>query len=229
MLCALVSFFISLLFSPGPFNFISFFFLLSDFFLCNALVSQSMLGAKQSLLRHVVELLCVTSQGGRPGVGGWTEDENSNVKIKPVHEGLTVSCILQVTISALQSYCLSKHHVWIWLSFFYNWCLFFSVQCIFRPWVYNFRWESANEMRIIEMILTRKLLLYNLHSLTLYREQTATSSLWNNTHSNLSAMHYSINSGLYVSLALIPSKKKMFISNTVLYLCYQCVLMYFLV
>lgn len=111
MLCALVSFFYFFTFFTRTFQFYFLFFLLSDFFLCNALVSQSMLGAKQSLLRHVVELLCVTSQGGRPGVGGWTEDENSNVKIKPVHEGLTVSCILQVTISALQSYCLSKHHV----------------------------------------------------------------------------------------------------------------------
>ncbi|RLW01937.1 hypothetical protein DV515_00007589, partial [Chloebia gouldiae] len=65
-------------------------------FLCNALVSQSMLGAKQSLLRHVVELLCVTSQGGRPGVGGWTEDkEEEEIKFKPVHENVTVSCIVQ--------------------------------------------------------------------------------------------------------------------------------------
>lgn len=140
---------------------------------------------------------------------------------------LTVSCILQVMISALQSYCLSKHHIWIWLSLFYNWCVFFSVQCIFRPWVYSFRWECANEMRIIEMIFTRKLLLHSLCSLTVYCEKTDTLSLCNNTRSNLSAMHCSINSDLYVLLDLIPSEKEMFIGNTVFYLYFPCVLMYF--
>lgn len=54
-----------------------------------------MLGAKQSLLRHVVELLCVTSQGGRPGVGGWTE-EKKKIKINPVHENVT-NCFLYTT------------------------------------------------------------------------------------------------------------------------------------
>lgn len=140
---------------------------------------------------------------------------------------LTVSCIVQVMISALQSCCLSKHHVWIWLSFFYNQCVFFSVQCIFRPWVYSFSWESANEMRIIEIIFTRKLLLYTLCSLIVYCEKTATLSLCNNTCSNLSAVHCSINSDLYVLLGLIPSKKEIFIGNTVFYLYFPCVLMYF--
>ena len=134
---------------------------------------------------------------------------------------LTVSCILRVMILALQSYCLSKHHVWIWLSFFYNRCVFFSVQCIFRPRVYSFRWESANEMRIIEMIFTRKLMLCNLCSLTVYCKKNATLSLWNSIRSNLSAMHCSIKSDLYVLLGLIPSKKEMFIGNAVFYL-YFC-------
>lgn len=96
MLCALVSFFFF-------FNFFLhqdlsiYFFFLSVIFLCNALVSQSMLGAKQSLLRHVVELLCVMSQGGRPGVGGWTEDkEEEKIKFKPVHENVT-NCFLYST------------------------------------------------------------------------------------------------------------------------------------
>lgn len=72
-------------------------FFFSVIFLCNALVSQSMLGAKQSLLRHVVELLCVTSQGGRPGVGGWTEEKKKEkIKINPVHENVT-NCFLYTT------------------------------------------------------------------------------------------------------------------------------------
>lgn len=63
------------LFPSGPFNFfLLLLFFSSVIFLCNALVSQSMLGAKQSLLRHVVELLCVMSQVGRPEVGGWREE-----------------------------------------------------------------------------------------------------------------------------------------------------------
>lgn len=93
MLCALVSFFFYLFFHQD----LSIFFFLSVIFLCNALVSQSMLGAKQSLLRHVVELLCVMSQGGRPGVGGWTEEEKEEkIKIKPVHENVT-NCFLCTT------------------------------------------------------------------------------------------------------------------------------------
>lgn len=88
-------FFFLISFSTRTFQFI--FFFLSVIFLCNALVSQSMLGAKQSLLRHVVELLCVMSQGGRPGVGGWTEDkEEEKIKFKPVHENVT-NCFLYST------------------------------------------------------------------------------------------------------------------------------------
>lgn len=83
------------IFFTRTFQFFLFFFF-SVIFLCNALVSQSMLGAKQSLLRHVVELLCVTSQGGRPGVGGWREKEEEKIKIKPVHENVT-NCFLYTT------------------------------------------------------------------------------------------------------------------------------------
>lgn len=85
-------------FSTRTFQFLFFFLSLSVILLCNALVSQSMLGAKQSLLRHVVELLCVTSQGARPGVGGWTEDkeEEEEIKFKPVHENVT-NCFLYST------------------------------------------------------------------------------------------------------------------------------------
>lgn len=94
MLCALVSFFFYLFFHQ---DLSIFFFSLSVIFLCNALVSQSMLGAKQSLLRHVVELLCVMSRGGRPGVGGWTEEEKEEkIKFKPVHENVT-NCFLCTT------------------------------------------------------------------------------------------------------------------------------------
>lgn len=82
-------------------------------------------------------------------------------------------------------------------------------------------------MRINEIIFTRKLLLYSLCNLTLYCEKTASLSLWNNTCSNLSAVHCSTNSDLYVLLGLIPSKKEMFIGNTVFYLYFPCVLMYF--
>lgn len=77
------------------------------------------------------------------------------------------------------------------------------------------------------MIFTRKLLLHSLCSLTVYCEKTDTLSLCNNTRSNLSAMHCSINSDLYVLLDLIPSEKEMFIGNTVFYLYFPCVLMYF--
>lgn len=55
-----------------------------------------MLGAKQSLLRHVVELLCVTSQGGRAGVGGWREEKKQKKKKKAVHENVT-NCFLYST------------------------------------------------------------------------------------------------------------------------------------
>lgn len=98
MLCALVSFFFFLIsFLHQDLSILFIFFFLSVIFLCNALVSQSMLGAKQSLLRHVVELLCVRSQGGRPGVGGWTEDkEEEKRKFKPVHENVT-NCFLYST------------------------------------------------------------------------------------------------------------------------------------
>lgn len=95
MLCALVSFFFFNFFLHQDLSI--YFFFLSVIFLCNALVSQSMLGAKQSLLRHVVELLCVMSQGGRPGVGGWTEDkEEEKIKFKSVHENVT-NCFLYST------------------------------------------------------------------------------------------------------------------------------------
>lgn len=55
-----------------------------------------MLGAKQSLLRHVVELLCVMSQGGTPRVGGWIEENKKKLRIKPVHENVT-NCFLYTT------------------------------------------------------------------------------------------------------------------------------------